>query len=274
MPKYAGVMLVLALSTASEVEGQVIRGTVIDDESRASVAGAEVELLTQREQERTRATTDSMGVFVLAAPRAGAYGLRVTHVSYASYEAAGVAIGATETVSLEIRLGQTAIPLEALRVTARRQTRITGFDERRQGAGFGRFLTREEIDSRGAGRTTDLLRSMPGVTVTPVRRRGRGEPTGSMVTMRGACQPAIWLDGVPVAQYPESTLDDFLVPEVLEGVEVYPTAAGAPARFVTGPCGVILLWTRQGDDVNGQPWQWKRVLLGLGSAAALFLLIR
>jgi hypothetical protein len=274
MSTQRGVRIALAACAlavvAAEAKAQVIQGVVIDATSRLAVAGAEVALLEPRTGQRTGALTDSAGAFLLTAARAGTYRLRITHPSYVAYEADSVAVNGGEAVMLEIRLGQAAIPLEPLVVTARRQVAMTGFDARRE-AGFGRFITREDIDRRGAFRTSDLLRSMQGITLRPSGR------SGMMVLMRGGgtglCQPAIWVDGLLVRQLTGSTIDDFLTPGSIEAVEVYQAHAAAPTEYTAGACGVILFWTRRGSAEEGGPWQWKKMLIGAGAALIVIVLI-
>src|SRR5205823_6465552 len=62
---------------------------------------------------------------------------------------------------------------------------------RRRDYGIGRFLTSGQIDARNALRTTDLLRSLPGVQVQAGFR-------GTTLRLRGArCDPLVWVDGTP-----------------------------------------------------------------------------
>lgn len=261
-----GFALVMLAFAAVAAEAQLIQGVVIDDLSRIAVAGAEVLLLTPRASERVQTTTSDVGAFLIRAPRSGIYRLRVTHPGYATYEADSVVVGSSEAVMLEIRLGQAAVPLEPMVVTARRNAGMPGFDDRRE-AGFGRFITREDIERRSAFHTSDLLRNVQGITL---RRSGRAG--GMMVLMRGGgmgtCEPAIWVDGVLVRQISGSTIDDFLTPGIIEAAEVYPSYAAAPTEYAVGMCGVILIWTRRGSGDDGSPWQWKKVL-AVASAALL-----
>lgn len=264
-----GILMLCA--AASGAEAQVVSGVVVDERSRTAVAGAEVELLPERQRDGARVRTDSTGRFALPAPRAGMYRLQVRHESYMTYQVDSVQIGIGEVVSLEIRMGRDAVPLQPLVVTARRTAMyMAGFEDRRK-AGFGRFLTREDFDVHASTRVSDLLRNLQGLSF---RSAGGG---GSMIYMRGGtglCQPAIWLDGVQVRQYPGNTMDDILTPDIIEAVEMYTSVASAPTQYLSGPCGVLMLWTRRGSGAGGQPWQWKKLLIGLGAAAGLVLLIR
>ncbi|MGD8277912.1 MAG: carboxypeptidase regulatory-like domain-containing protein [Gemmatimonadota bacterium] len=239
-------------------------------EAVAPIAGAEVDLLSGRTRLRGT-TTDSLGRFRLQVPVAGRYRLRVRHPTYVPYEADSVVVGNGETVSLEIRMGRNVIPLEPLVVTARIRADMTGFQARMQGAGHGTFITRADIEARGTTRTTDLLRGVAGVTID--FQRWGVSPAILMRSGLGTCEAAIFVDGVLAPQYRGSRLDDFLTPDRIEGVEIYSSFSAAPVQYISGTCGVILFWTRRGNREGGEPWHWKRVLIGAGAAIALILWI-
>lgn len=252
---------------------QIVRGVVVEAETRAPIGGAAVELIGDGARAKMQVRSDSAGMFALSPPHPGAWLVRASHPSFVASAGDSVHVGAGETIRIELRLGRTVIPLDPLIVTARSTGLLAEFDERRRAGSFGRFLTREQIEARAAGRTTDLLRGMPGVTLAPIR----GRPNRVMVRMQsglGSCLPAVWIDGVQVRQMPESALDDVLSPGAIEAVEVYNSFSAVPPQFVSGVCGAMLFWTRRGDETEGEPWRWKRVLAGAGAALLVFLLIR
>jgi hypothetical protein len=82
------------------------------------------------------------------------------------------------------------------------------------------------------------------------------------------------VDGLPAPQTAGSNLNDYLTPERIEGVEVFSSFSSVPVQFHSGMCGVILFWTRRGGREGGEPWDWKRMLLGFGIAVGLILWIR
>jgi hypothetical protein len=273
--KALAVLLVLGLVPAGAAAQQVIRGRVVEDVTRRPIQGATVELLGAGVRDHARATTDSAGDFRVAVPRAGGFGLRVSHTGFLTYEAHDIEVGTAEAVTVEVRLGRSAIPLEPLIVVGERGGPLQEFDLRRR-AGLGRYMTREEIVRRGAATTPELLRGLPGISIRPVVRRGR-TPAGALIEMRGGlgtCLPATWIDGLLVPQQAESTMEHVLAPGAIEAIEIYNSSAAAPAQYVTGSCGVILFWTRRGHQEDGAPWRWKRVLAGAGAAAIIFLLMR
>ena len=271
-----GVMSLLA----PPVEAQTIRGVVVDAgvtvqsggiETNLPIAGAEVVLLPGGRREGTRTLTDSLGSFRFSLPGGGRYRLSVSHPAFYPYETEGLEVGREEAVSVEIRLGRNVLPLDPLVVVARTNTTLAGFHERRTTGGFGTYLTREEIQARGTTRTTDLLRGLPGIRIQFVRW-GVG-PTIEMQSSFGPCEPTIFVDGVQAPQLSSSSLNDFLLVDLIEGVEVYSSFSSAPAQYTSGICGSILFWTRRGGREGGEPWSWKRVLLGIGAAAGLILWI-
>lgn len=264
---FAGVLLALA----RPVRAQRLVGYVLEEGTEQPVVAAEIVIIDPSGAARSTAVTDSAGWFQLAMTEGGTYRVRVSHIAYTPFGSEPLELGRGETVEIQIRLGRTVIPLEPLIVTARSREsgRLAEFRERVQRNAFGRFLEREDIENRAAFRVTDLLRMMSGVRIVPVRR---GPSTANVITMRGGaagnCSPNVYIDGVRVTQSQDFPIDDLLLPEMLEGVEIYSTTAGAPVQYQQDPrCGVVLFWTRQGED--GRPFSWKRLLLGAGIAAVL-----
>jgi hypothetical protein len=249
---------------------QVIRGIVVEVETLAPVTGATVEVLGEGNTEPRLATTDSLGLFVISLSRAGTYTIQAKRLGFLVAPPDTLRIGRGEAVSLELRLGSRAVPLEPVVVTVRGDEGLNGFERRRAGA-FGRFIGREEIDARAAMKTTDLLRLMPGL-VFEAQRAG----SGSQLLMRGPgglCAPAVWIDGLYVSLTGRGvSVDDLLSPGVLEGVEVYNSVAAAPTQYRTGQCGVVLFWTRRGAPEPEGTMSWRKIAVG-AVAAALFIVL-
>lgn len=122
--------------------------------------------------------------------------------------------------------------------------------ERRRAAGFGHFVTRTDIERRRPQRVTDLLRTVPGMTLEP---SDAGTPmprfrNASVGFTGGRCDPIYWVDGTPLGP----SLDlDALNPAAIEGIELYSGIATVPAALRgignSGTCGVIAVWTRHGE---------------------------
>lgn len=268
------VAVIVSLLWPTGVEGQWVRGVVVESGTRSGVSAAQVVLVTAVAFERVQVVTDTSGRFRLTAPRAGRYVLRVEHLGYLPFESDTLVLGTGESLELEVRLGRTAIPLDPLIVTSRSAGRLAGFDDRRATLPFGRFLTREDLQNRGAGaRVTDVLRTVPGVVLVPTRQVS-GIIPGYLVRMRGSfggCEPSLFLDGVPVRQYAESTIDEIVNREHLEAMEIYSSVSAVPVQFSEGGrCGAIVMWTRRGGSEGGRPWSWKRMAVGAGAALVIF----
>jgi hypothetical protein len=276
-------VLVLRPAAAS---GQSVRGVVLDEATSQPVAGAMVTLLV-RGTPLTSARSDSAGAFMLFPRRTGSYIVQVTHAFYASVDSVPLTLDSGETVELEVRLGRQAVPLDPIVVTARSEARLAGFHERMRQPSRGQYVTRDQIDARPGARTTDLLRELPGVVVTSVGRGGADQPTAfgtpdptapraTRLAMRGnagLCLPAIYVDGMQVRQWEDTSIDDFIRPEMLEGVEAYPDNSGAPPGMIDpGHCGVIAFWTR--GPLEGSRWSWTRAALGTAAFALLVALTR
>jgi hypothetical protein len=142
--------------------------------------------------------------------------------------------------------------------------------ERRRRRGGGAYLTRAQVDRLHASRLTDLLRSLPGVSVEPnengalvvelrrsksftidpsmatsgdsATRRSTSAPNTSPVKVR-KCPAAFQVDGLPIDG--GSTVDIEVRPETIEAIEVY---SGGQVPIELGSryseCGVVIIWTR------------------------------
>ena len=256
---------------------QTITGKVVEDSTHVPIAGATVTLLDTTGLALKGAQTDSVGAFDMPLDSAGQFRLRVEQPGYRTVTSDTVSVDKNEVVTVELRMARQAVPLTPLVVTARVDRRITAFYERARKSGWGHFLTREQIERRGAHKPTELIRLMPGVrieTIAPCRTclsenviylRGAG-PGGS-----NECTPAVFVDGLEVRQDALSPLDATLMVEDLEGVEVYTEPGTAPSEFIAAStnCGVVAFWTRPAEG----KFSWKKVLIATGIALALFLFL-
>lgn len=264
----AGVLLVPLAAPA-----QAIRGVVVEAESRRPIAGALVELCGQDTVPLARALSDSVGVFLLGAGRAGDFTLRLRRVALPATDPVTVRLEPGDTLEIELRVAPRTVTLEPLVVTAERDQQIAGFYERLRRRGFGHFLSREDIEERRIGpHVSELLRTLPGVQVVPGSLgAGLGD---DLIVMRGpvgSCLPTIYIDGMPVAQHAGGGVDAMLTPDMLEGVEVYTTAGTAPATIhARGTCGVVAFWTRRGE---GGRWNWTKFVAAAGVLGLLLLLL-
>jgi len=111
----------------------------------------------------------------------------------------------------------------------------------RRARGFGKFVTRDEIERKGASRFVDVVRSVSGLSI--MNYRGRQE-----IRFRGAgigsanCPPQYWMDGIPL----QSGSAEEISPENVEAIELYASPATTPPQFSTRnpTCGTVVVWSR------------------------------
>lgn len=241
-------------------------GVVVDHDTEAPIEGARVTLLSQQGRRMRTAVTAADGRFAFV-PRPGYYRFRVDRVGYVQVNTAHVRV-VRDSVDLEIRMRDDAVMLAPVTVVARsgRLSPVLSGFYRRMEHGFGRYITREQIETRQPGNITDMLRMLPGVRMHP-----RASGAGLDVVMNraaprmGGCPVQVFLDGVrinrsgaPVVNRDSLdeelvplnetiAIDDLADPSELEGIEVYYGLAGVPAEFM-GPdarCGTVAVWTRE-----------------------------
>jgi hypothetical protein len=245
-----------AALVASPLSAQSIRGRVVDESSGEAVSGVSAVLVNPSGVQQGATQSDPRGRFVLRAPAPGRYRIRVFHIGYGDFYSDLFEVEANETVEVDVRLSMRPIAVDSLVVTTERRLRQlerTGFYER-QRSGFGRFITREQIEARAGGTVFDLLRNYPSVRVINVGGGGMDRDlvmrAGASMSMRGVCLPSIVIDGLivrPGGSGAEPGLRSLLpmLAEV-EAIEVYTGGAGLPAwaAGTYSPCGSLLIWTR------------------------------
>ena len=118
--------------------------------------------------------------------------------------------------------------------------RRRGFFERRENRA-GVFITREELDRRGATLFSDVFRSIPGVRV-----RRDGSRTSLVSSRRQNCDMSIYFDGVEMAYAAQNIeglpFDDIIAVEVYRGPSELPIEYTQTRSSLT--CGAVIVWTR------------------------------
>lgn len=246
----------------SDQEGVLVRGLITDLTTQRPLPSASVRFIDLNQDGRRvwEGLSDSTGVFQGPRLAPSSYGVEVEALGYSplmhAFEVSGYGFA-----ELAIELSSDALELEPLVVMTRRRSRLesSGFYQRRI-RGFGHSMNREEIEARQPMFVSDLVRTMPGVTVAPGRMGN-----GGVLRMRGGCVPDVILDGVRLSQ--PVVLDDVLSVADVEGIEVY-SGSTAPVEYSRSTCGTVLAWSRDPIPTGGRPWSWKRA-----GAAAGFLLL-
>lgn len=194
--------------------------------------------------------TTTNGAFALSGLPAGTFSLEVRAIGYQPKRVA-VDLSAKRPANVDVVLDKQVATLQGMIVTADRnkaEKDYNGFLERSKN-GFGKYLTEEDIERRNPFVMTDLMRTTPGMQVSP------NGGFGYVVRGRGGCTPEIFIDGMKVMQGADE-IDNLVRPQEVAGVEVYSGSAGVPAQYAGaagGSCGVILVWTKRGGPPAKRP---------------------
>ena len=256
-----GLFLVLSPTVA---QGQTqILGRVIDDLTERPLGGAEVMLRTVDGRLLKRLETTETGTFEFDVDRVSSIRLEVRRVSYLPNTTPTLHFDGRKFFQVEVRLDPDAILLAPLEVIAWSAVDPSPFLEgfrARMKSGLGTFITRDVIEARRPAFIADLLRDVPGVTVSGGGVGGRPSIQIGR-SLASGCQTQIWVDGFLMnrrVQGPtgysaaDFRIDDTVSPLSVEAIEVYRGLSSVPAEFLNqdAACGVIAIWTRRGGRRN------------------------
>lgn len=240
----------------------LVRGILLDAASGQPIASGTVVISANRGRWQRSTASDSAGRFAFEDVSAGPYRLRARRVGYR--EAVGqLGLSADSVVEVEMRLAAASVVLEPVTVVTRSTRDVSpvlrGFYDRMQ-HGFGRYITREEIEARNAVYVADVLRHIPNLRATQGRM---GSPTGgfSHGSTGDRCGVVFFLDGLQLNQpaiagrylQRDFSIDDYVNADEVEGIEIYRGESDTPAEFVTPwvQCGTVVIWTRRGSFTRG-----------------------
>ena len=214
-----------------------VHGRVVDAETGSPIGDATLRIAGTP----LARTSGADGSFAIEGLPAGEYALTSEHLAYrAVTDSLHVDLGTT--VTLEVRMDVSAIPLEPLVIDARSlMLERRGFYVRME-RGMGTFITRDRIDRMIPLQSTDVLRGVAGISMQR-RQNGFGyQPVG-----RGGCGFRYFVDGARVG--PGFEIDDVPV-EWIEALEIYGGVSTVPAEFSSlmheqrANCGLIVIWTK------------------------------
>lgn len=238
-----------------------VLGRVIADESGTPLANVMVVLRTPAGSYVGKTETDAAGMFDVTVKVSSGITLRAVRRGYQPTTTPTLYFDGRSFFGVEIRMAPDVVLLAPLEVVARSDVDRSHFLDafrHRLRTGFGRYITRAEIESRNPVYVSDLLRSIPGIDLAADASGHR-----AVVQSRRAggmtCTTRVFVDGfmanppVATASGPRSDifrLDDVVSPHSVEGIEIYTGTATIPPEFLTtdAPCGVIAIWTRRGGS--------------------------
>jgi hypothetical protein len=193
-------------------------------------------------------TSSDRGYFALDSLPGGTHTLEVRAVGYLPATSI-VQLSPDEAVHTEMFIGDRAVTLEAVKVTAtlvfsRNLARFQTNRERNLG---GVFLGPREIDRFQGRRFSNLIQAIPGVRLSysqgfSVLMDFRGTDDGGSM---GLCVPQFYIDGQR-SQYTAAEIEGLYRADELAGVEVYVREGQRPIEFqdANSRCGAIAIWTR------------------------------
>jgi TonB family protein len=223
-----------ALGGSAEAQGTANVSGTVTDSTGLPVSGADVGALGTT----LRVRSGEQGAYVLPGVALGEVLLEARRLGFRPETLRVVVVEGGASARFVLRLAPTMLQTVAVRGNRRRyEGRLAGYYERLQSRAIGYFITRDDIDRGNPRQLTDVLRRAPGVDIV----------RGGRVRLRGrSCAPLVWIDGVAMPAG-EVDLNSF-APNSIEGIELYLSASGAPARYQgTGDesrCGTVLLWSR------------------------------
>jgi hypothetical protein len=253
-------------------QAQVIMGRVLVAGDTVGVDGANLTLVNARGQPLLRIQSDEDGNFRIPVPEPGRYEIQADRIGFTAIRSGFFGVD-REILEIELRMAQTAIPVEPINVVARREIRSGTLSEyynrmeENRAAGIGYFVTKDDIERQAAVNASSLLRGVPSMEVIP---SGEFENEIWMRKGGGRCRPEIYLDGLPFRMLETTDFDALINSMDLEGIEIYNVGhMERVAGYEVNNCGAILLWRKEDW---GHPFSFKRVAIALGLGAVLFAL--
>ncbi len=270
MGRMRGVLRALALlwcvaSPAGAQTGAIVGRVVADSTHGRQVENAEVMVPAFTLSVRTNAN----GEFRLAGLPAGRQRVVVRLIGYHTViDSIAVAVGVD--VRHDFVLGERAVELDSMVALAKQPRQyispgLNGFLERMNSHMGGYFVDDSTLRTKESDQLPDVLSSrLAGMRIyrsvgdaaymVSTRSSGaevRGGGNSKMNPLPRLCYSTVYLDGTLIydmvrmgSDVRPPDLNTFLVSD-LAGVEFYPGHASLPIEFQSGPCGTLLLWTRE-----------------------------
>ncbi len=228
--------LALSLGARRMGDGR-LSGRVVGVRGGEPLAGARVGVVSG-----SQTRTDAAGRFTLTNLPTGTRTLEVRAVGrYPIMMPVDVVEGAAP---LRIAMATLQSVMDTVRITATRggSGPLLAFMQRKKSSGTGRFITSEDVQARRPIYTTDMLRTLPGVSFA--RDRNGEEFMAMRGTVSGQCRATVFLNGMSMRGLSVNDINGFVQPMNVIGIEVY-SSAGAPQQFSEqNGCGSVVIWSR------------------------------
>lgn len=233
-------------SPAFSQESPSLTGRITDETGRP-LALAEVTVRGAR----STALSDGDGMYRLYGINRGQHVIEVRRVGFTP-ATQSIMIDAGVATSMSFTLRAAPVSLDTVTVRSTEQFRspaMREFDERRA-RGKGRFFTEDEITRMNARVFTDILRRVPNLQIQRSGGNSRNETVRSgRVNSTSPCNTAYFVNGSPFPLTDDFTINHFVSPRDVIGLEVYSGTSEIPPQFESAAlgskCGVIVIWTRE-----------------------------
>lgn len=251
-----GILLLLLVPAAFGQETGTISGVVYDADSDETIPGANVLIVETGEG----TATDTNGEFTLSGVTASAtpYTLRVTFLGYEPSEEL-VQVDPGEESFVEINLGQSAVGLEEVVVTALGQTQET--------RSLGTSMQEVEGEAVQNANESNLVSALSGKVSGVQITNSSGQPgKGSRIIIRGnssltgSNQPLFVVDGVPIFNTTDDNPRGALVftggtsnrgldldPSVIQDITVLKSASATALYGSRAANGAVIITTKGGQ---------------------------
>jgi hypothetical protein len=254
------VSLTSGNAAGAQTGGSELRGIAIDARTALPLRGGDFIATVGRDTVGT-ARSDSTGRFHMV--MVGSATTVMVHVRKIGYRADSIAASLVDDKVLRIALDPSIATLASVVI---KDSGVTAFERRARRSAGGHFIRLADIERLKPVQTTDLLRTIPGITFTDSggtmrvlsqRNLRRTQQTdGSAIG--GAHMPASDAERCAFRVGVDGRLmeADFFVNDIrpadIVAIEVYEGAATIPVEFSSvrrgSPCGLIMIWTKRGRD--------------------------
>jgi hypothetical protein len=129
--RWSAVALLLCVLGSTNLDGQVVRGTVLEEESRRRVAGALVQLLAANDSVRASAVTGENARFALPQVSPGTYRLRMLRIGFRAWTSEPITLAAGQVIDDTIAIPAVPVVLEEITVEANSPCRGSPEEDRR-----------------------------------------------------------------------------------------------------------------------------------------------